>query len=207
MSLPNPATKGAGQGRGPRQLRALPLPGPTRMRRAQGAGAERKGARLAATLHHRHARVCGLCGGQRCGGLCCDRAHLGGRRLRFVDGMHEFNHKEGCGRHSAKVSFSTNGSNTKKLAWAVRDTGKKNNWKETTTFKLVKSHIAAIRKTLFLAPRAALSDKINDFKMMSWIPATVGYDEGNCDIGGMQIRHCQDGKVGALLKELCIAAA
>ncbi|KAG1679946.1 hypothetical protein FOA52_007010 [Chlamydomonas sp. UWO 241] len=118
----------------------------------------------------------------------------------FVDVMHEFNHKERCGRHSAKVSFNINGSNAKKQQLT-------NDWREETQFTLEKSHVDAIRTTLFpLAPHAALSDKINDYRMMSWILATVGYDEGNCGIGGMDIRHCQDGTVGALLRRLCGAA-
>jgi hypothetical protein len=52
-----------------------------------------------------------------------------------------------------------------------------------------------------------MSDKINDFAMMSWILASAGYDEDNCGIGGMVIRHCHDGKVGVLLRQLCDAAS
>ncbi|KAG1679964.1 hypothetical protein FOA52_007028 [Chlamydomonas sp. UWO 241] len=107
-----------------------------------------------------------------------------------VDVMHEFDHKDrlfshGCAWLSAEVWFSINGSRSQQLVLAVRDTGPEFNWREEAHFALEKSHIDAIRTTLF----------------------PQGYDEHYSGRVDITIRHCQDGKVGVLLRRLCGAAS
>ncbi|KAG1679096.1 hypothetical protein FOA52_000451 [Chlamydomonas sp. UWO 241] len=133
--------------------------------------------------------------------------------------------------HMARVDIRINSLCTKH-AWTVDGmAGDKYSFAEDTDFNLKKADIDEFRKTLFpQAAHAALSAKIGDYALMTWILGAAGYDDGRPEVvtapanpslppgtatpkrryldlpDGTEVKHNHDGKVGVLLRRVCGAA-